>query len=217
MIDNYSKLTLEKYIELQQMDWTSMEEIDIQTNMIAILSDMDIDDILDLSITEYKKMVQKLQFLLTQPNVKPRKVSKVVINEKEYNVLDKVEDMTTGQYIDYQTYLSQGEDPKMLPYILSCVIIPKGKKYGEVDIIEDLKQLSVEEALTISNFFMKRSQSLTKAILLSLEWTMKKKARKMKDETMKTQMMEAVKKIHSLRSSLKDGDGFQALIQSLKR
>lgn len=217
MIDNYSKLTLEKYIELQQMDWTSMEEIDIQVNMIAILSDMSVDDILDLPLTEYKKMVQKIQFLLKQPNVKPRKVSKVVINEKEYTVLDKVEDMTTGQYIDYQTYLVQGEDPKMIPYILSCVIVPKGKKYGEVDITEDLKQLSVEEALTISNFFMRQSRSLIKGTLLSLEWTMKKKAKKMKDEAMKEKMMEAVKKIHSLRSSLKNGDGFQVLMQSLKQ
>lgn len=216
MINNYKDLTVEKYLQLQEVDWTSMEEIDIQSTMISILADMDVDDVLDLPITEYRKMAAQLQFMTVEPKVKPRKIDKVKINGKEFYVLKDVKDMTAGQYIDYQSYIQQN-DIKMLPYTLSCVIIPKGKKYGEVDAIEDIMQLSVEEALTIANFFMNKSRSLTRGTLLYLEWMMKKKARKMKDETMKQKMEEAVKSIHSLRSLTKDGDGFLALMQSLKR
>lgn len=216
MINNYKDLTVEKYLQLQEVDWTSMEEIDIQSTMISILADMDVDDVLDLPIGEYRKMAAQLQFMTVEPKVKPRKIDKVKINGKEFYVLKDVKDMTAGQYIDYQSYIQQN-DIKMLPYTLSCVIIPKGKKYGEVDAIEDIMQLSVEEALTIANFFMNKSRSLTRGTLLYLEWMMKKKARKMKDETMKQKMEEAVKSIHSLRSLTKDGDGFLALIQSLKR
>lgn len=216
MINNYKDLTVEKYLQLQEVDWTSMEEIDIQSTMISILADMDVDDVLDLPINEYRKMAAQLQFMTVEPKVKPRKIDKVKINGKEFYVLKDVKDMTAGQYIDYQSYIQQN-DIKMLPYTLSCVIIPKGKKYGEVDAIEDIMQLSVEEALTIANFFMNKSRSLTRGTLLYLEWMMKKKARKMKDETMKQKMEEAVKSIHSLRSLTKDGDGFLALMQSLKR
>jgi hypothetical protein len=216
MINNYKDLTVEKYLQLQEVDWTSMEEIDIQSTMISILADMDVDDVLDLPIGEYRKMAAQLQFMTVEPKVKPRKIDKVKINGKEFYVLKDVKDMTAGQYIDYQSYIQQN-DIKMLPYTLSCVIIPKGKKYGEVDAIEDIMQLSVEEALTIANFFMNKSRSLTRGTLLYLEWMMKKKARKMKDETMKQKMEEAVKSIHSLRSLTKDGDGFLALMQLLKR
>lgn len=216
MINNYKDLTVEKYLQLQEVDWTSMEEIDIQSTMISILADMDVDDVLDLPINEYRKMAAQLQFMTVEPKVKPRKIDKVKINGKEFYVLKDVKDMTAGQYIDYQSYIQQN-DIKMLPYTLSCVIIPKGKKYGEVDAIEDIMQLSVEEALTIANFFMNKSRSLTRGTLLYLEWMMKKKARKMKDETMKQKMEEAVKSIHSLRSLTKDGDGFLALMQLLKR
>lgn len=216
MINNYKDLTVEKYLQLQEVDWTSMEEIDIQSTMISILADMDVEDVLDLPIGEYRKMAAQLQFMTVEPKVKPRKIDKVKINGKEFYVLKDVKDMTAGQYIDYQSYIQQN-DIKMLPYTLSCVIIPKGKKYGEVDAIEDIMQLSVEEALTIANFFMNKSRSLTRGTLLYLEWMMKKKARKMKDETMKQKMEEAVKSIHSLRSLTKDGDGFLALMQLLKR
>lgn len=216
MINNYKDLTVEKYLQLQEVDWTSMEEIDIQSTMISILADMDVDDVLDLPIGEYRKMAAQLQFMTVEPKVKPRKIDKVKINGKEFYVLKDVKDMTAGQYIDYQSYIQQN-DIKMLPYTLSCVIIPKGKKYGEVDAIEDIMQLSVEEALTIANFFMNKSRSLTRGTLLYLEWMMKKKARRMKDETMKQKMEEAVKSIHSLRSLTKDGDGFLALMQLLKR
>ena len=215
MINSYKDLTVEKYIELYSIDINGMEEIDIQATIIAILSDMTVDEVLDLPISQYRKLTTQTLFL-KEPPKSTKHCSKIKIDGKEYKVLEKVEDMTAGQYIDYQTYLQQN-DIKMLPYILSCLIIPKGEKYGDSDTINDVMQLSVEEALRISNFFMKQSQSLIRGTLLSLEWMMKKKARKMKDETMKAEMEKAVKEIHSLQSITKNGDGFLALIQSLKQ
>lgn len=207
MINNYRDLTIDKYIELYELDIHGMEELDIQSNIIAILSDMTVDEILDLPIPQYKKLAQQTAFLATPPQVKPRKINKVKINGKEYKVLDKVENMTTGQYIDYQSYIQKNE-VKMLPYVLSCLIVPNGEKYGESDTIEDMKQMSVEEALTISNFFMNKSRSLIKITLRYLEWKMKRQMKKLKNETVKTQMMEAIQNLHSLQNFLKDGDGF---------
>lgn len=207
MINNYKDLTLEKYIELYELDICGMEEIDIQTSIISILSDMTADEILELPIPEYKKLAQQTAFMTVPPTVKSRKINKIYINGKEYTVLDKIDKMTTGQYIDYQTYLKKN-DVKMLPYILSCLIIPKNEKYGDTDTIEDMKQIKVEEALTVSNFFMSKSLTSIKATLRYLEYMMKRKMKKVKDETMKQQMTEAMEKLHSLQSSLKNGGGF---------
>jgi hypothetical protein len=206
MINNYKDLTLEKYIELYELDICGMEEIDIQSNIISILSDMTVDEILDLPIPQYKKLAQQTAFMTVPPQVKGRKISKVNINGKEYEVLDKIDKMTTGQYIDYQTYLKKN-DVKMLPYILSCLIIPSGEKYGDTDTIDDMKQIKVEEALTISNFFMNKSLTLIKSTLRYLELMMKKKMKKMKEETMKEEMKKAIEKLHSLQSSVKNGVG----------
>ena len=206
MINNYKDLTLEKFIELHELDVYGMEEIDIQSNIIAILADMDVDEVLDLPIAQYRKLAQQTAFMQTAPKVTPRKITKVVIDGKEFKVLDKVENMTTGQYIDYQTYISKGE-VTMLPYILSCLIIPKDEKYGDSDTIEYMKQMSVEEALTISNFFMNKSRSLTRSTLRYLEWQMKRQRRKMKDETAKQKMTETIERLRSLQNLLNAGDG----------
>ena len=63
MIDSYKKLTLDKWQELRAIDYMSMEDIDIQVNMIAILNDMDENEVLDLTIPEYKKLAQGTEFL----------------------------------------------------------------------------------------------------------------------------------------------------------
>ena len=208
MINNYKDLTLEKYIELYELDIQGLTELDIQSNIIAILSDLTVDEVLDLPIPQYKKLAQQTAFMTVPPQVKQRKISKIIINGKNFKVLDKIEDMTTGQYIDYQTYL-QNNEVKMLPYLLSCLIIPEGEKYGDSNAVEDLKQMTVEEALTISNFFTNKSRTLIKTTLRYLEWKMKKNMKKVKDETVKQKMMEAIQKLHLLQSLLKDGDGFQ--------
>lgn len=206
MINNYKDLTIEKYIELYELDIQGLTELDIQSNIIAILSDMTVDEVLDLPIPQYKKLAQQTAFMTVPPQVKARKINKVKINNKIYKVLDKVEDMTTGQYIDYQSYIQKNE-VKMLPYILSCLIIPEGEKYGDSDTIGDIKQMSVEEALIISNFFIKQSLTLTRTILRYLEWKMKKMMKKTKEETMKQKIEEAITKLHLLQNSLKDGVG----------
>lgn len=153
MINNYKDLTIKKFVELRNIDTEGVEEIDVQVQMLSILSDMDEDAILSLPLEEYKKMVRESAFLLKEPQTRGKCPKKVIINGKEYTVLDDVRKMTAGQYIDYQNYLGRGETDKNLPYLLSCFIIPKGEKYGDSDVIEEMDNLPIETALTIANFF----------------------------------------------------------------
>ena len=212
MIDSYKTLTLGKFMELQKIDWASMEEIDIQVKMLSVLSDMDEDEILKMPLNEYSKMVNNTAFLSKQPEISKNIPDKIKINDKTYVLVKDIKKMTAGQYIDYQQYLAANDFNFYLPYILSCFIIPKGKTYGDYDIeevVETIKNnLSVEEALSISGFFMKKFRTSIKAILLYLDWKIKKMMRKTKDETVKTKLMTARKAIVSLKDLMKDGAGY---------
>lgn len=214
MIDNYDKLPIGKFMELQAIDYANMEEIDIQVAIISILTDMDEDDILDLPINEYKKLAQATSFLTQPPKQNAQIPKKIVMDGREYYVISKVEDMSAGQYIDYQTYLGYKDD-KYLPHILSCIIIPKGEKYGESDIATIIKtiqeELPITTATSISAFFLRKWELLTRGTLAYLVLKMKWKIWREKNPIVKEKMKEAMEAMVLLKSSLKNGGGLIGL------
>lgn len=215
MIKSYKEMTIDKYLQLKKIDITG-EEIDIQTEMIAILSDKTLDEVLDMPLQEYMACVQNLQFLLETPRETPCP-KKIVLGDREYYVMRDVRDMTTAQYIDYQMYIQNGGDDN-LPNIISCFVIPKGKTYNKdydiAEAIEDIKtKLSIETAFSISRFFFRKLENSTKAMLLYLESKIKRilKRKDLTEET-RTKMEEALSAV----STQNDGVGFQVLIELLK-
>ena len=214
MIDNYNKLSIGKFMEIQDIDFTGMEEIDIQVSLIAILNDMTKDEVMDLPLNDYKDCVRKLKFLATKPEPKTKIPKAVKLDGKEYTVIKDIKEMTAGQYIDYQNYLSHKEN-KYLPHILSCFIIPKGEKYGDsnlMEIIEIIKtELPIGIALTMSAFFLKKWESLTKGTLTYLGLKMKWMMRKEKNQEVKKKMQMAIKNLTTLRNSIDSGVGLIGL------
>ena len=210
MIKSYKELTLAKWEELRNID-LEQEEIDIQVQMIAVLCGDSEDNILNLPITEYSNRARNLEFLSKAPEGHNRCPRHIRINGKEYDILRNIQDMTAGQYIDYQNYLAKDDADKWLPYILTTFITPKGKKYGEVDVMtvkDEIEEgLSVEDAMTIARFFFRKSQSLIVGTLTYLEWKTKKSMRKMPKE-MKEKTKEALEKIQLLKDSVRNGVGY---------
>lgn len=214
MIDNYKKLSIRKYIELQEMELEGREEIDVQVNILSILNDMTEDEICDLPLDEYKKLVVASSFLKTPPVPNDKIADTITINKTKYNVIKNIKKLTAGQYIDYQNYI-KNKDLKMLPYILSVFIIPDGKKYGDnlENTIEDIYNLSIIDALSLSAFFLRKWESLTKATLIYLIWKMKWMMKKEKNPMVKEQMKIATQKLTMLRNTIKDGVGLVGLLK----
>lgn len=212
MIDNYNDLTLDKFYELKDID-TSEGEIDTIVQAIAILADMDEDDVLNLPIAEFNELSKKLAFIHTTPTLMKKLPDKVVINGKRYVILKDATQMTAGQYIDYKSYAKDFESIyKNLALILTTVIIPDGKKYGDgydtVELAEEFKKnISIVMAMSISDFFFRQSQTYNKNILTYLEWKMRKMMRKEKDKEVKMKMKEAIQISRCLRSLVKNGYG----------
>lgn len=204
MIKSYSEMSIEKYYELRDNMSEELEPLDFQVRMISILSDMSEDDVLNLPLDKYAECVVDMAFIDELP--KPRNMfsSTLKINGVKYKLLKDVNSMTAGQYIDFQSYL----DNKLgVEYILSTILIPEGKKYGEYDVapvIEDIrKYLDIQTAVSIRFFFQKKLLNTIKRFLICLDWMMRNK--KLPQEQQE-QMRMVRKEIRQMLSSL-NGSG----------
>lgn len=204
MIKSYSEMSIEKYYELRDNMSEELEPLDFQVRMISILSDMSEDDVLNLPLDKYAEYVVDMSFIDELP--KPRNMfsSTLKINGVKYKLLKDVNNMTAGQYIDFQSYL----DNKLgVEYILSTILIPEGKSYGEYDVapvIEDIrKYLDIQTAVSIRFFFQKKLLNTIKRFLICLDWMMRNK--KLPQEQQE-QMRMVRKEIRQMLSSL-NGSG----------
>jgi hypothetical protein len=212
MIDSYEKLTLGKYMEVKAILEDTGEEIDKNVQLICCLGDYDEEAVLDLPLAGFNRLLQGTAFLMEEP--KKRMVStKYKLGGMELETVLDVESMTTGQFIDYQTFI---KDDKYLVELLSVFLIPKGCKYNkDYNIIEVQKvikdNLSILDAMSLSSFFLSWYQELSKATVTSLIRKMKKMIRKEKTLERKKMMQEAVANLE------RSGDCLQWLIEYRKQ
>lgn len=198
MIDNYNKLTIGKYLELVEIiEDDTLADIDRNVEIIALLDDKEVDVIYDLPLTEFNEKIQMTSFLYEEP--KPLQVSTVYkLGDMELEACLNLNDLTTAQFIDYQTYV---KDNSKLVELLSVFLIPKGHKYNkDYDIVEVQKvirdNMPVTQAMGLSAFFLLLSKSLLKASLTYSIKKLKKMMRKEKDMKKKEMLKQA---IHNLQ------------------
>ena len=193
MIDSYRKLSIAKYDEIKKIMEKDIDDIDKQVELIACLADMDIDKVYNLPLTKYEELVEKISFLLELPKPKNNLPNKLIIGDMKYRIKKNVEKMTTGQYIDLQTYL---KNDMGVAYILTTIIIPEGCEYNDGKYnIDDLQKdiynnLNIEDALSIAFFLHRKLQITIEGTLRFLDWRMKKMEKKMPQEQ-KAKMIQA--------------------------
>ena len=167
MITSYKEMTINKYQEIRQIIEEDGGELNIQARIIAALTGMGVDDVLNLSLTKYNEYVQKTAFLLEKPKLDGRIPNRLNINGMECEITKNVNKLTAAQYIDYQTLTAMKDQEKYLANILACFIVPKGKKYGDGYETDDIvawigENLSIVDGLNICFFFSKEVSELNK-------------------------------------------------------
>lgn len=205
MIDNYNDLTVGKYQEIMVvLNGKAVDEYATNIQLVSILSDMSEDDVLNLGLSEYKVLNQKLSFLLVEP---PKRMiaDMYKIGGFELETMLDVRKMTVAQYVDYQTFVKDVD--KYLIEMLSVFLVPKGMKYNEgYDIVEVQRairdNLSIVDAMSLSAFFLLWSQSLIKATLTCLTKQMKKMKRTMKKPMEIQKMEEAIANLENVGAGL---------------
>ena len=189
IIQSYRELPLGDYQDILALcKDKSLEELDRQVKILSILTKVDEDTLLNLPIQEFKVLTSRMGFLEKDL---PTKVTRL---EKSYKIgkfeLVPVTDMRkviTAQYIDFQSFHQAGFEEHFVE-ILSCLLVPKGKKYNQdYDIIEVQdairRNLNVHDAASLYAFFIfSCRESIKDMLTFSLQETQKIKDKEKREK-----------------------------------
>ena len=213
----YYDLTIDKYLQIKEVLSDIEDDLNTQVALLCVLNECDEDDILDLPINEYKKKVSELSFL-SQPLVPTARCPKTITIEGQvYEAVREVKKFTAGQYIDYQSLLKADDFYSVLPNVLACFFIPKGKDYGKdydiMEVAEKIKyNVSIGLAMDVCFFFQMKSKRSINRMLDYLVLMTKIQMRKTDNREAKRKMKEVIGKMQELKDSFNAGLGGTTLI-----
>ena len=207
IIDSYNKLSLGKYMEIQEVSRNeSLEEIDKQVQILSILTGVAEEEILHLPLPEYKELVVKSGFLDPE-NINYHTVAKkYILGKFELIPCRDFRKIETCQYIDFQTYAPELD--KYLVEFLSVILVPKCHRYNEgYDILEVQKaireEMSVSDGVSLAGFFLTWCR---KSIRDSLNFS-RQEAMGIKDKTKREEILQKIQEQEKLLA--KSGVGSQ--------
>ena len=202
--DSWSKLPIGKYEKIKEIIRDGCEDSDIE--ILAVLCDCPVDDVLNSPISDVWALRDKAKFLSKSLNIKERLFFKSIkIDGVKYNIHTDFKDITTAQYIDFQTFYQDYE--KNYCNVLATFIIPEGHKYNDgYDALETAEifreKLSVEVAENACFFFASRSESSLKRELMSLILMTTKTAMKTKNLKVRSDLEKTVKQLVKQREDI---------------
>lgn len=206
MIDCYEKLSVGVYDELQEIYESNMSDYEKNVEIVALFNDMDVADVEDLSLTTFNTLLQSTAFLYEMPK-KKIVATKYILGGTEFDVVLDMQSLTVSQYLDYQEFVKNPDKNRV--ELLSVFLVPMGKKYGDYNMQEVHKlirdNLSIIDAIALTDFFLLLSQSLMKVTLRSLKRRLKRMKRKMKSQEEIQKMEEAIAHLETV------GDGYDLL------
>ena len=147
---NWNNVTLEKYLKIQ--DVLNEEVLDEEQKAFEIANIIYEQDITELPLPEYVQKMKALSFVNQLPE-KDKLANSYTINDTKYKTSANIESIQANQFIDFQNY---GKNKDMIGCI-SCFFIPDGHKYNDgydmIKVKEDIKQLPITVANSLSFFF----------------------------------------------------------------
>lgn len=214
MITAYSQMPITTYGKiLEVITDNSRDMIDKEVEMISILAGKTTEEVENMPLIELRGLTAQLGFLTEK--------AEAVDIRKEYKVGDytlvpekKISKITAGQFISFQefakVYRDNNADVKYIPYLLSCFMIPKGKKFAEGYDVEDVQEaiaehLSVVDALSLTAFFLTKIKQSQASILHYLEVRLKLTRAKTEEQKIAKKMR--IAQLQALRRSVLNGVG----------
>lgn len=195
MIDSWDKVDLKTHKKLYEISTNVYDtEEDKRFKTAAYLNGITYEEFLELPISKAAEMMETAMFLFEKP--KPKKIKREYnLNGRVYCPFKDMSEMTTAQYIDYQSVIVEKFEEHLIE-LMSIILVPKGHIYNDgydnEQVLNDLETLSVTEALGIADFFISQYRRLLKRTLLYSKAEMWLAVRKVPKEIRK-EMMEKEK------------------------
>lgn len=142
---DWKDVSLGTFKRLKGLD---INELDDQIEFASILLGIDVDD---MTWMDFCKELRKLDFLKDEV---PRTIVRTsyTLNGRRYVTKAALNELTVARYMDFTNQSRTGD----LEKILSVVLIPEGKEYGDYDIEEvyrDILTMSIVDVYAVFNFF----------------------------------------------------------------
>ena len=175
-----------------------------ETEFIKLLTSLSDDEINNMNIVDYQKILGSLKFL-NQPISKVLPSSSIILNGKTYNVLLYPSRMTAAQFLDYKTIMSSDMKHKTAR-LIACFVVPTGSEYADEsynhdDVVNDIyKYMSIEYAYGLTFFFESQYKAFATGILAYSIREIKKD--KELPQEMKNQVL---KKLQEVKAIMKNG------------
>ena len=169
--DTLSEITLGQYQKYLKIQSQNEDENFLAMKMIEIFCGLRGDTILAMKA----KSIKDITTILTNMfNDKPDLVRQFNIGKKSYGFIPKLEDMSFGEYIDLDTYIS---DTQNLHRAMGVLYRPIKQKYQDKYLIEDyngeesdiMKSMPMDAVLSSILFFYHLGMELSQAMMSYLE------------------------------------------------
>ena len=199
---DWDNITIEKYYEIKDiLDDEEDDDITKNVKMVALITDMDEDEVWSMDMAEAGEYISRLQFLNKfelpdNPNMKFN------LPGYQLKVMKDVSKISVAQYVDFQNFvklpLREGMEK-----ILSIFLIPEGCKYNEGYDIIDLQKvirenISFRVAEGLLSFFIEKYGEL---LIHSLVYC-RRQVKKNKDPEMMEKFKKTEKEIQQKLDSL---------------
>ena len=202
---SWSEISLETMDKIAEIsNNSSYTDEQRETDIIKLLTGLTDDDIDNMNIVDYQKILNSLKFL-NQPISKVLPKDSIELNNKTYSVLLYPSRMTAAQFLDYKTIMASDMNHKTAR-LIACFVVPKGAQYADDtynpdDVVNDIyKYMSIEYAYGLTFFFESQYKAFATGILA---YSIKeiKKDKEMPQE-MKNQVL---KKLQEVKAIMKNG------------
>ena len=202
---SWSEISLETMDKIAEISNNSIyTDEQRETEFIKLLTGLTDDDIDNMNIVDYQKILNSLKFL-NQPISKVLPKDSIELNNKTYNVLLYPSRMTAAQFLDYKTIMASDMNHKTAR-LIACFVVPKGAQYADDsynpdDVVNDIyKYMSIEYAYGLTFFFESQYKAFATGILAYSIQEIKK------DKEMPQEMKSTVlKKLQEVKAIMKNG------------
>lgn len=202
---SWSEISLEMMDKIAEIsNNSSYTDEQRETEIIKLLTGITDDDIDNMNIVDYQKILNSLKFL-NQPISKVLPKDSIELNNKTYSVLLYPSRMTAAQFLDYKTIMASDMNNKTAR-LIACFVVPEGAKYADDtynpdDVVNDIyKYMSIEYAYGLTFFFESQYKAFATGILAYSIQEIKKD--KEMPQEMKSQVL---KKLQEVKAIMKNG------------
>lgn len=187
----WNDLTLTDLMRIKSIsDLQLATEDEKNLKVASIVCKIPYEELIQMPLDKVRKYMDETEFLLHEP--KPKKARNFyIINGRRYKLLKNEMEMLTSQYIDFQAIYKDGFE-KRPGELLAVMMVPEGHEYNDGydndQVVKDMYDMKVEEALGITDFFLMRFVRSIAWTRMYYKWIMRWKrltARKEEKEMMK--------------------------------